>query len=82
MLTTVQKLGNSQGLQLPYDLLEDIGIKVGDEVTVAAQGGLIVIAPSRSKHRKYRLEDIVARIPEDYDSLELDWGKAEGKEVW
>ncbi|SMP62971.1 antitoxin MazE [Desulfonatronum zhilinae] len=82
MLTTVQKWGNAQGLQLPRDVLADVGIQVGDQVSVAVQGGLIVIAPSRTKRGKYRLEDLVARIPKDSQPLEMDWGKAEGKEVW
>lgn len=82
MLATVQKWGDSQGLQLPRDVLADVGIQVGDQVTVAAQGGLIVIAPSRSKRGKYRLEDLVARIPDNYRPQEVNWGVAEGKEAW
>ncbi len=82
MLATVQKWGDSQGLQLPRDVLADVGIQVGDQVTVAAQGGLIVIAPSRYKRGKYRLKDFVARIPGNSHPLEVNWGVAEGKETW
>jgi len=44
MVTKVQKWGNSQGLRLPKQLLEDAHISVGDDVDVTTQDGVIVIA--------------------------------------
>ncbi len=82
MITKVQKWGNSQGLRLAKDVLAHAHIEVGDEVDVAVEDGVIVVAPARRVRGKYRLEDLVSRIPADYESKEIDWGKAVGREAW
>ena len=82
MVTTVQKWGNSQGLRLAKGVLQDAHIEVGDAVDVAVHDGVIVVAPARRRRRKYRLEDLVSRIPADYQAEEVDWGKPVGKEGW
>ena len=82
MHTKIQKWGNSQGLRLAKNVLEDAHLGVGDEVDVAVRDGIIVVAPIRKIRGRYRLEDLVAQIPEDYDSIEADWGEPVGKEAW
>ncbi len=66
MVTKVQKWGNSQGLRLPKQLLEDAHISVGDDVDVTTQDGVIVIAPVKRVRGKRSLQDLVSRIPKDY----------------
>jgi antitoxin MazE len=82
MLAKIQKWGNSQGLRLSKTLLADAQIGVGDEVDVAAKDGIIIVSPIKRKRGKYNLKDLVARIPEDYQADEVDWGDPIGKEVW
>jgi antitoxin MazE len=82
MVTKIQKWGNSQGLRLARQMLEEAHLAVGDEVEVTARDGLIVIAPVRRIRGKQSLEDLVSRIPRNYDSKETDWGKPVGREVW
>ena len=82
MHTKIQKWGNSQGLRLAKSVLEDARLGVGDEVDVAVRDGIIVVAPSRKLRGRYRLESLVAQIPEDYDACEVDWGEPVGKEAW
>ncbi len=82
MHTNIQKWGNSQGLRLAKTVLEDARLGVGDEVDVAVRDGIIVVAPTRKIRGRYRLEDLVAQIPEDYHSSEVDWGEPVGKEAW
>ncbi len=82
MVTKVQKWGNSQGLRLAKELLEEARISVGDEVHVSARDGVLVITPLRRVRGRINLEDLVARIPEDYDGSEVDWGKPVGNEAW
>ncbi len=82
MLTKIQKWGNSQGLRLAKNVLEDARLEVGDEVEVAIRDDIIVIAPIRKIRGRYRLEDLVAQIPEDYHAREVDWGVPVGKEAW
>jgi len=42
----------------------------------------MVVTPAKIIRGKYSLENLVARIPENYDAGEVDWGKPVGKEVW
>ena len=82
MHTKIQKWGNSQGLRLAKNVLEDACLGVGDEVDVAVQDGIIVVAPIRKIRGRYRIEDLVVQIPEDYHASEVDWGEPVGKEAW
>jgi antitoxin MazE len=82
MVTKIQKWGNSQGLRLARQVLEDAHLAVGDEVDVAARDGMIVIALVRRIRGKQSLEELVSKIPEDYKPKEIDWGKPFGREVW
>jgi antitoxin MazE len=82
MVTKVQKWGNSQGLRITRQVLEDAGIKVGDQVDVTVREGVILIAPMRRVRGKRSLQELVSRIPKDYKVSEVEWGKPVGKEVW
>ena len=82
MITKVQKWGNSQGLRLAKDVLADAHIEVGDEVDVAVEDGVIVVAPARRVRGRYRLEDLVSRIPASYQPEEIEWGGPAGREAW
>jgi antitoxin MazE len=82
MVTKIQKWGNSQGLRLARQILEDACISVGDDVEVAVREGTIVIAPVRRVRGRQSLQELVARIPKNYKPKEMDWGKPLGNEVW
>lgn len=82
MVTRIQRWGNSQGLRLPKQVLEDAQIAVGDDVDVTAREGLIVVAPVRRVRGKRSLKELVARIPKNCRTGETDWGGPVGREVW
>lgn len=82
MPTKIQKWGNSQGIRLPNRVLQEVSLKPGDDVDIRVQDGVIVIAPSQRTRDKYRLEDLVEQIPENYREGEIDWGPPSGREVW
>jgi len=82
MLTKIQKWGNSQGVRFPIKLLEEANIAVGDEVDVTVEEGRIVVTPSHPIRSRYRLEELVARMPQEYEPVEEDWGAPVGREVW
>jgi len=82
MVTKIQKWGNSQGLRLAKQVLDDASIAVGDDVDVAVKDGMIVITPSRRVRGKVSLKELVLRIPKNKRYREMDWGKPIGKEVW
>lgn len=82
MLARVQKWGNSQGLRLPKAILRDAQVSTGDEVKVSVRGRTIILDPVDKPRRKYDLKKLVAKMPKNYKSKELDWGRPAGKEVW
>ena len=82
MMTRIQKWGNSQGLRLAKQVLEDAHIAVGDDVEVTTRDGVIVITPTRRVRGKMSLERLLSRIPKGYKGEEMEWGKPEGREVW
>jgi antitoxin MazE len=82
MITRIQRWGNSQGLRLARQVLEDACISVGDDVDVAARDGMIVITPVRRVRGRVSLQELVSRIPEDCNPEETDWGEPLGKEAW
>ena len=82
MVTKIQKWGNSQGLRLAKQVLEEAHISVGDDVDVKTRDGLIVISPVRRVRGKRSLQELVSRMPKDYKVEETDWGKPVGREVW
>ncbi len=82
MITKVQKWGNSQGLRLARQVLEDAHISVGDDVEVDIKDDTILITRVKPVRGRVNLQELVSHMPEDYKSEEVDWGKIVGKEVW
>ena len=82
MLAKIQKWGNSQGLRLAKNLLADAQLGVGDEVDISVKDGIMIVTPAKRIRGRHNLKDLVARIPENYQSSEVDWGEPVGKEVW
>ncbi|HEY2840208.1 MAG TPA: AbrB/MazE/SpoVT family DNA-binding domain-containing protein [Pirellulales bacterium] len=82
MVTKVQKWGNSQGLRFTKDVLQEAQIDVGDEVTVSVRGGRIIVEPLTKVRGRYKLRELVAKIPKAYRAEEVDWCEPTGKEAW
>ncbi len=82
MITKVQRWGNSQGLRLHKNVLEEAHISVGDEVDLAVRDGVITLVPVKRVRGGHDLKELVARIPKDYKPEEVNWGEAVGREVW
>jgi antitoxin MazE len=82
LVTKIQRWGNSQGLRLARQVLDDARMAVGDDVDVAARDGMIVIVPVRRIRGKQSLQELVSRMPKDYELEETDWGRPVGREVW
>jgi len=82
MLAKIQKWGNSQGLRLAKNLLADAQLGVGDEVDISVKDGIMIVTPAQKIRGRHKLKDLVARIPENYQTSEVEWGEPVGKEAW
>jgi antitoxin MazE len=82
MLAKIQKWGNSQGIRITKALLSDAQINVGDDVNIAVKDGSLIVTPVQRARKKYKLKDLVAKIPKRHQTKETDWGEPVGKEIW
>ena len=82
MLAKIQKWGNSQGLRLTKNLLEDAQLDVGDQVDINVKNGIMIVRPARRIRGRYQLKDLVASIPQNYETGEVDWTGPVGREIW
>jgi antitoxin MazE len=82
MLAKIQKWGNSQGIRLAKNLLADAQLDIGDEVDINVKDGIMLVTPAKRIRGRHNLKDLVSRIPENYQSGEINWGEPVGKEVW
>lgn len=82
MLAKIQKWGNSQGLRLAKNLLADAQLGIGDEVDIRVKDGIVIVTPAKKIRGRHKLGDLVGRIPESYQTNEVDWGEPVGKEAW
>jgi len=82
MITKIQKWGNSQGLRFSREILNEASISIGEEVDVTVSKGEIIVKPISRNRGKYRLKDLIAKMPEHYKVSEENWGKPMGKEIW
>lgn len=89
MYATIQKWGNSQGLRIPKVILDTLGIGENDRVELTSSEDSIIIKKvqtSRHKTLEERLSTFygqpVEKIGRIDGDAEIDWGPAEGAEVW
>ena len=82
MVTKVQKWGNSRGLRFSKEVLQEAQIGVGDDVQVSVRGGRIIVEPLTKVRGRYKLKDLVGKIPKGDLAQEADWGLPVGREAW
>ena len=83
MLSKVQKWGNSQGIRIPKNILENSHIKIGEEVDISVENGKIIVEATHKINGKYRIKDLIRKMPKDYVVAdEENWGIPSGQEVW
>ena len=80
MITTVQKWGNSLGVRIPSPVAKDIKLYEGSQVEIREEGNRLVIVPVEKP--VFTLEDMLKKIKKENIHDEVDFGPAQGKEVW
>ena len=96
MYATIQKWGNSNGLRIPKAFLDTLGLRENDRVELIQTGDAITIkkaaaVPHKTLEERLTefygkpIQEIVLFRSQEIGPLqaeEVDWGKAEGREVW
>lgn len=80
MITQVKAWGNSQGIRLPKDLMESIGIRLDDFINIEIQGDAMIIKKV-FKHKT--LEERAAEFGGQLGPYEeFEWDEPVGREQW
>lgn len=80
MYATIQRWGNSQGVRLPKNLLEAMGLRESDKVEIEQHQDTITIRRAGVRHKT--LEERMAGFTGEYEFSECDTGASVGNEVW
>ena len=80
MQAQVKVWGNSQGIRIPKELLQDAGITLNDLLDISVSDGVITLT------KAFRHKTLEERAAEYGGNLilegEYDWGEPVGREVW
>ncbi len=61
MNTTIRKIGNSEGIIIPKDVLESLGLRAGDSVVLVEDQGEIRLRPLANAEQDFEGRMKVAR---------------------
>lgn len=79
MQAQVKMWGNSQGIRLPKDILQEASISVNDVLDVKVSNGMItLVKPFRHKTLEERAAEYDGKLNLDG---EFDWGEPTGREI-
>jgi antitoxin MazE len=81
MTATISKWGNSQGLRLPKDIVNNLHLAIGDVVNVFVEDNRVIIEPMKNEKITYNINELVAKIPKEYQASEEIVTHA-GREEW
>ena len=80
MQTQVKTWGNSQGIRIPKEVLQEANVKINDVLDVrVADGMIMLVKPFRHKTLEERVAEFDGKLNLDG---EFDWDEPVGREVW
>ena len=74
---TLRRWGNSQGIVIPRDVCERLGIAIGDALELDEGRDSLTMRPRRTCTLDVLMEGYDGPMPGEYD-----WGAPAGKEMW
>ena len=80
MVLKLTKWGNSLGIRIPKNVIEQIKLQEGDELDISTEANKLILTPKIKK--KYSLEELLEGMGEEHLHSEIDWGNPEGAELW
>ena len=79
-ITRVQKWGNSYGLRIPKNIMEEMALKPDSRLEIRQEQGRLIITPIQDP--KVALDELLEQITPENLPGEMDWGNPAGKEAW
>ncbi len=81
MTATISSWGNSQGLRLPKNIMQELHLHVGDKLNIFMKNQKIILEPVVSKREIIDINDLVKDMPVNYIASE-EFTDSTGKEEW
>lgn len=80
MQTQVKTWGNSQGIRIPKEILQEANVVIDEMLDIKVSNGVIMLLkPFRHKTLEERAAQYGGRLNLDG---EFDWGEPVGREIW
>lgn len=83
MKLQIRKWGNSAGVLLPISILDGLRVRVGDELSVDIEKGVLKLAPSKPS---YTLDGLMKlcnkKAPMPVEAKEWEVAQPVGREAW
>ena len=80
MQTQLKPWGNSQGIRIPKEILQDAGISLNEVLNITVSNGVIKLQKAfRHRTLEERAEEFGGDLGLDG---EYDWSEPMGREVW
>ncbi len=79
-ITRIQKWGNSYGIRIPKNIMEEMELKPDSRLEIRQEEGRIVLTPIQPP--KIVLDELINQITPENLHDEMDWGTPTGKEAW
>lgn len=80
MRSQVQKWGNSLALRIPKSFAVESHLAAGTAVELTLEAGRLVV--ERAAESRYSLVSLLDQVTPDNLHREVEFGRAEGAEVW
>ncbi len=74
----IRAWGNSQGIRIPKDILEQMNLKESDLLDVSVENNTIVL---KKAFQHKRFEERLAAYAGKISVCDFDWGEPEGREM-
>lgn len=85
--SSVKRWGNSPAVRIPATLMQALNLNIDDEIRIDLVEGKLVIEPvvrqvKQTHKRRFDLKTMLAQVTPDNQHEPVDFGPAQGKEVW
>jgi len=78
--TQIQKWGNSQGVRIPKNILNELQLSIDEKVVIEVREEQIII--KKEDMPRKNIKELFAGYDGDYERTDVSWGKPVGKEIW
>ncbi len=58
----ITAVGNSPAVVLPQELLDQMGVHIGDTIDIAVIDGMLIVSPLQETEREQKIQDAIRQV--------------------